>query len=291
MDLVVGATGVVGKQIALGLCRAGRAVRAMVRGGEARQEAKDLVNAGIEVMDGDLTQPETLARACADVETVINGATSMPHGRDDGLRRVDLEGGLAMIDAAERAAVPRFVYVSYSWNLRDESPLETAKRSCENRLLASGLTAVVLRPSYFMEAWLSPALGFDPRQAKARVYGTGEGKVSYISMRDVVDFAVATTLKVERGPVVLELGGPEALSQLEVVGIFEETLGRKFALEYVPLEALRAQHASPDPLAKTYGALLLGYVRGDVIPEAQANAARFGIKLHSVAEYARTFRA
>jgi uncharacterized protein YbjT (DUF2867 family) len=289
MDLVVGATGMLGKQVALGLHRAGRKVRAMVRGGAARPEARDLVDAGVEVVDGDLTRPETLAAPCAGIETVISGATSMPHGRDDGLRRVDLEGGLALIEAAERGGVPRFVYVSYSWNIRESSPLETAKRSCENRLLASRMTAVVLRPSYFMQAWLSPALGFDPRQGKARIYGTGEGKVSYIAVRDVVDFAVATTLKVERGPVALEMGGPEALSQLDVVRIFEETLGTKFVLEHVPVEALRAQHASADPLQKTYAALMLGYARGDAIPEAHANAERFGVKLHSVADYARTF--
>jgi NADH dehydrogenase len=290
MDLVVGATGRLGKQIALGLQKAGRQVRALVRGGTARPEAKDLLEAGLEVVDGDLTRPETLLAACAGVETVLSGATSMPHGGDDGLRRVDLEGGLALIEAAERAGVPRFVYVSYSWNLREPSPLETAKRSCENRLLASRMTAVVLRPSYFMEVWLSPALGFDPQQGRARIYGSGEGKISYISMRDVVDFAVATTLKVERGPVALEMGGPEAHSQLEVVRIFEETLGTKIALEHVPMEALRAQQASADPLQKTYAALMIGYARGDVIPEAHANAERFGIKLHSVAEYARTFR-
>jgi len=289
MDLVVGATGMLGKQVALGLHRAGRTVRAMVRGGNARPEAKDLVDAGLEVVDGDLTRPETLAAPCAGLETVISGATSMPHGRDDGLRRVDLEGGLALIEAAERAGVPRFVYVSYSWNLREPSPLETAKRSCENRLLAGRMTAVVLRPSYFMEGWLSPALGFDPRLGKARIYGTGEGKVSYIAVRDVVDFAVATTLKVERGPVALEMGGPEALSQLDAVRIFEETLGKKIALEYVPMEALRAQHASQDPLQKTHAALMLGYARGDAIPEAHVNAERFGVKLHSVADYARTF--
>ena len=289
MDLVVGATGMVGKQIALGLHKAGRKVRAMVRGGATRAEAKDLVDAGLEVVDGDLTRPETLVAPCAGVETVISGATSMPQGRDDGLRRVDLEGGLALIEAAERAGVPRFIYVSFSWNLREPSPLETAKRSCENRLLASRMTAVVLRPSYFMEVWLSPALGFDPPQGKARIYGSGEGKISYISMRNVVDFAVATTLKVERGPVALEMGGPDELSQLEVVGIFEETLGKKFILEHVPLEALRAQHASQDPVQKAYAALTIGYARGDAIPEAHANAERFGVKLHSVAEYARTF--
>ena len=133
-------------------------------------------------------------------------------------------------------------------------------------------------------------MGFDPKQGKARIYGSGEGKTSYISMRNVVDFAVATALKVERGPVALEMGGPEELSQLDVVHVFEETLGKKLTLEHVPMEALRAQHASEDPLQKTFAALAIGYARGDAIPEAHANAERFGVKLRPVADYARTFR-
>jgi uncharacterized protein YbjT (DUF2867 family) len=104
---------------------------------------------------------------------------------------VDLEGTLALIDSAERAGVKRFVYVSYSGNIREDSPLETAKRRCESRLLDSAMEAVILRPSYFMEVWLSPALGFDPANGAARIYGDGEGKVSYISGTDVASFAIA----------------------------------------------------------------------------------------------------
>lgn len=289
MDLVVGATGIVGKRTALRLREAGRAVRAMVRGGSARNEAKNLLAAGIEIADAELTRPETLAAACADVENVVSTATSMPHGRDDGLRRVDLEGTLALIESARRAGVKKFVYTSYSGNICVDSPLETAKRTCEDRLLKSEMQAVILRPSYFMEAWLGPALGFDPAKASARICGPGDAKVSYISAFDVAEFAVATTIEAS-DPLILEMGGPEALSQLDAVGVFEKTLGKKFKVDYVPLAALEQQYQSSDPLQKTFGALMLAYAQGDVVAEARANAERFGIRLRSVADYAATFR-
>ena len=76
--LVVGATGLVGKQIALRLRKKGAAVRALVRGGASRAEAKALLDAEAEVVDGDLTRPETLASACAGVQTIVCTATSMP---------------------------------------------------------------------------------------------------------------------------------------------------------------------------------------------------------------------
>jgi NADH dehydrogenase len=211
----------------------------------------------------------------------------MPSCANDGLHRVDHQGCLALIDAAKQAGVKKFVYVSYSGNIREDSPLETAKRECENRLLQSPMQAVILRPSYFMEMWLSPALGFDPANAAARIYGDGQGKVNYISAFDVADFAVAAaTRDYASKNHILEMGGPDALSQLDAVGIFEQKRGQKFKLDYVPLDALRAQHSSTDPLQKTFGALMLGYTRGDVIPGAVAVAQEYGIRLRSVAEYA-----
>jgi uncharacterized protein YbjT (DUF2867 family) len=286
MDLVVGATGVVGRQAALELRKRGRTVRALVRGGPARGEAAPLLAEGIEVVAGDLTDRAAVERGCAGIATVVSTATSMPHGRDDGLRRVDHDGTLALIEAAERAGVKRFVYVSYSGNIREESPLETAKRACENRLLAGKIQAVILRPSYFFEVWLSPVVGFDPANARARIYGTGENPVSYISARNVAEFAAATAASGEAGPLVRELGGPEALSQLQAVRIFEAKWKRKFTLEFVPLEALQAQLAATDPVQKTFAALMISYAKGDSIPESRANAERYGIRLRSVEEHA-----
>ncbi len=290
MDLVVGATGVVGKRIALRLHAEKRPVRAVVRGGAGRAEAQELVHAGIGIVDADLARPGSLAAACQGIENVVCTATSMPHGREEGLRRVDHDGVLALIEAAERAEVRRFVYLSYSGTLREASPLETAKRACEARLMAGSMDAVILRPTYFTEVWLSPVLGFDPMEGKARIYGTGAGKINYISAGDVAEFAVAVTLRPEPGRFGLQLGGPEALSQLDAVTIFEETVGRKFALERVPLESLEAQRQSPDPLHQAFAALMIGYAKGDPIPDALNNADLYGVRLHSVHDYASTFR-
>lgn len=290
MDLVVGATGLVGQQVALGLRRQNRTVRALARGGAHHEKAAPLISAGIGIFDADLTKPETLFPACAGVDTVLCTATSMPHGKDDGLLRVDHDGVLALIDTAERAGVRHFVYTSYSGNLRADSPLETAKRACENRLLASKMRTTILRPSYFMEMWLSPALGFDPANGRARIYGSGDALVNYISLHDVVSFAVAAAANLPDSSVILEMGGPESVSQLDAVAIFERALGKKFELEKVPLAALEEQHRSTDPLQKTFAALMIGYAKGDVVPGSLDTARRYGVSLHSLADYAATFR-
>lgn len=289
--LVAGSTGFVGSEITLRLQQRKHQIRALVRGGAAHPKAQRLQDAGVEIVDGDLTLPETLAAACAGVDTVVTTATSMPTGANDGLRRVDHEGTKALISAAERAGVNRFVYTSYSGNIREDSPLETAKRECENGLLAGPMQAVILRPSYFMEVWLSPALGFDPANGAARICGSGEEKVSYISAFDVAELAVAAATKDYRDKnTILEMGGPEALSQLDAALVFEQALGRKIEVSRVPLEALQEQHRSTDPLQKTFAALMLAYAKGDVIDGAPSVALEHSIPLRSVADYAAGFR-
>lgn len=286
--LVAGATGFVGKQIALSLKRNGQDVRALVRGGAQSPRATELLSAHVQVVDGDVREPATLAKACENIDAVVCTVTTMPHGTDDGLRRVDRDGVLALMDAAERAGAGKFVYTSYSGNLRVASPLETAKRDCEARLLGSRMNAVVLRPSYFMEVWLGPHLGVDPGNGSVRIYGSGEGKVSYISGFDVATIAAATVQHDTGKQAILELGGPEALSQLDAVRIFERVLGVSCRLDFVPVDVLRTQYASSDPLQKTFAALMLNYDAGDVIPGAVELAGEYGVPLRSVADYAAT---
>jgi len=291
--LVAGSTGFVGGDVALKLKNRGHSVLALARGGGLNPKSRRLLDAGIEVLDGDFTRPDSLFAACSGVEVVVTTATSMPSGADDGLRHVDHQGTLGLIDAATRQGVRRFVYTSYSGNIQEDCALSTAKRDCETRLLCSPMEAVILRPSYFMEAWLSPALGFDPIGGAARICGSGEAKVSYISAFDVADFAVAAATKIyPQKNVVLEVGGPEPLSQLDAVFLFEQALGKEIKLDHVPVEALRAQHqSSSDPLQKTFAALMLGYANGDTVKDAAATAQAHGIRLASVADYAAGFHA
>src|SRR5437667_10519973 len=119
MDLVVGATGAVGKQITLQLLEKKRKVRALIRGGRERAEAKAFLDLGAEIADGDLTAPDTLRPTCAGIDSIVCTATSMPHGRDDGLQRVDHDGVLALIEMATKSDVRKFIYTSYSGRIRE----------------------------------------------------------------------------------------------------------------------------------------------------------------------------
>jgi len=63
MNLVVGATGMLGGQIARRLVESGKPVRALVRPTAAPASVKDLHALGIQVVEGDLRDPASLTRA------------------------------------------------------------------------------------------------------------------------------------------------------------------------------------------------------------------------------------
>ena len=166
-------------------------------------------------------------------------------------------------------------------------PLQTAKRKVEKHLAESGLSYTILQPTYFMEVWLSPALGFDYPNAKATVYGEGKNRVSWIAIKDVASFAVASLDNTATKNRSIELGGPEALSPLEVVNVFETSHGKKFELQFVPEETLRAQKdGAQDPLSESFAALMLGVANGSEI-DMKNTIDVFPMQLTSVNDYAK----
>lgn len=291
MILVAGSTGLVGRSICRRLVDQGKAVRALVRPSADAAKVEGLQKLGVEIVHGDLRDRATLEAACYRATTVISTASALPvcyvAGVND-IRTVDEQGLANLIGAATSAGVERFVYTSFSGNIDLDFPLRNAKRVTEERVRVSGMTYTILRPSYFMEIWLSPIIGFDFANATAQVYGEGANPISYVSFEDVAQFAVASLNTPAAENTILEVGGPEALSPHEVIRIFERIGGRPFTVSYVPESALaQQQRDSADPMQQSFAGLMRCYARGDAIDMA-ATLQAFPMHLESVAEYAHS---
>ena len=287
MNLVVGATGTLGSEICRLLAAEGKPVRALVRTTSDQSKVAQLESFNIEIARGDLKELSSLEAACRGASAVISTASSsLSRQEGDSIETVDLAGQFNLIEAAKAAQVSRFVLISFP-AIDIEFPLQTAKRRVEEHLKNSGLTYTILQPTIFMEIWLSPALGFNAANAQAQIYGAGENRISWISYKDVAKFAVASLDNSEAHNAVLELGGPEALSPLETVRIFEEINGRKFDVRHVPEAALREQKESAsDPLQESFAALMLSYSRGSIIDMREA-LRKFPVRLTSIADFAQ----
>ena len=269
MNLVVGATGMLGREICHLLGTRGRRVRALTRATSNPATVARLRAGGAEIVLGDLKDRPSIEAACRGVETVITTASStLSRQPGDSIDAVDRQGQLDLIDAAETAGVKRVVLISFP-GIDLDFPLQSAKREVESRLTRGGLTYTILQPTCFNEVWLSPALGFDVANAAARIYGGGHHRLSWISLHDVALFTAAALESSRADNTILRLGGPEALSPLDVVQLAERVTARTFTVQYVPETALRAQYdAATDPIEKSFAALMLYTARGDVIDMA-----------------------
>ncbi len=290
MKLVVGATGLLGGEICRQLAAKGLPVRALVRATSDPAKVDALKSLGASVVVGDLRVPASLHAACQGVSTVITTASSMPFAYRPGENTpetTDRDGYLSLIDAAQRAGVDRFVYTSFP-PMPFSFPLQDAKRVVEERLRASRLNYTILQPTFCMEVWLSPVVGFDYPNRKATVYGAGVKPMDWISFQDVAKYAVACLDGLAAENASVELGGPEALNPLEVVSIFEQVGARAFEVQHVPPEALQGQYAAAtDPMQKTLAAFTLTYAAG-LQTKASAAVKSFALKLKTVREYARS---
>jgi len=287
MILVIGATGLLGSEICRRLSEHGESLRALARKTSDGAKVQRLKTLGAEVVQGDLKDRASLDAACRGMSTVITTAsTTLSRQPDDSIGAVDQDGQLQLVDAARKAGVAQFIYVSVSANIDVDCPLHTAKRTVERHLQKSGMTYTILRPSFFVEVWLSPALGFDFSNGTARLFGSGQQPISWISLGDVAEFAVRCVGHPAARNAVIELGGPEALSPDEVVRTFEQVTGRHFETEHVPETALQAQwRTAEDPLQKSFAALMLGCAHGDSIDMRQTLKA-FPLRELTVREYA-----
>jgi uncharacterized protein YbjT (DUF2867 family) len=290
MNLVVGATGPVGLggEICRQLRAAGKPVRALVRPTADPARVAQLERLGVEFVEGDLKERASLDVACQGIQTIISTATTtLSRQPGDTIEDVDLRGQIELVDAAKAAGVQYVLYCSFSGHIDRDFPLRNAKRSVEQHLKQSGLAYTILRPSYFMEVWLSPVVGFDFPNAQATIYGAGRNPISWISLYDVARFAALCLDKPAARNATLELGGPAPRSPLEVVRIFEELGGRRLEVQHVSEEALEAQQAgAPDSLGQTFAGLMRCYADGDSI-DMRAPLVVFPIQLTSVRDYAR----
>ncbi len=263
MDIVVGATGFLGSAIVRALRSADRNVRALIRTSSDPEIVASLEAAGAETAVGDVKDPASLVAAMVGVDTVlITTSSTRSRGEGDSIDSVDRQGNLNVVAAAKAAGVQHIVFVSFPHS-EVSFPLQDAKRAVEAALESSGIDYTILHPPHFWEVWCSAALGFDHGNAKVQVFGDGDGKHNWISLGDVATAAVACLDNPAARNKTFNLGGPEALSQNQIIARFEAAKGRSFEIERVPAEVLQGQvDGSGNPLEKSFAALMLITAQG-----------------------------
>ena len=238
MILVVGASGVLGKETLQRLLAENRHVRVLARNSE---RAGALEASGVDVVQGDLIDRASLARACAGVRRVFAAAHSaFGRGRYRS-ELVDGEGHRALIDAARAAGVERFVYTS-AMGAAPDHPVDffRTKYAVEQHLRASGMSHVILRPSAFME-WHAHVFNGKSvlDHGHALLLGSGTKRRNFVAARDVARVAVRALTEGQALPAVITIGGSGNFTGDEIARIYAAHAGIEARVRHVPRHLLR----------------------------------------------------
>ena len=142
--LVTGGTGVVGQATVAALVARGHQVRLLSR--HARRDVEEWPS-GVEPHEGSVTDPDSVRGSADGCDVVLHLVAIVKEAPPEATyQKVNVEGTRVMVAEAERAGVPRFVYVSSLGADRGASDYHKSKLAGEEAARAFRSGALVLRP-------------------------------------------------------------------------------------------------------------------------------------------------
>ncbi len=221
---VTGATGFVGRALLEEAAKRGVEVRALARRTQDRAKR-------VEWVPGDLHDRKALMRLVSNAEAVIHVAGVVNTHDPMGFHLGNVEGTLALVEAALAAGVPRFVFVS-SLAAREPglSKYGASKAHAEKLVMASGLDWTIVRP---------PAI-YGPRDReilelfKLAKWGVvpmpPPGRTSLVHVGDLARLLLALAPsgeRITRQTFEPDDGKPEGWSHRELARAIGWTVGRR----------------------------------------------------------------
>ena len=217
--LVTGASGSLGRTAVSALSAKGFSVRA------ASRNPQYLAGSGVETVHFDYSDRASHQAALEGVEGILLIAPPL-----------DVEAHVKLIpfiDQAKASGVEHMVLNSaLGVDANEAAPL----RKIERHLATSVAGYTILRPNFFMENFTTGFLA--PMVRQGAIYlAAGDGKTSFISVRDIAAVAAAAFAGGHQGKEY-NLTGPEALDHYEVVRLLSQTSGREIAYHAISEEEM-----------------------------------------------------
>jgi NADH dehydrogenase len=235
MVLMAGGTGRLGTRVVELLTKRGMPVRVLTRD---RTRAKHLPEA-VEIVEGNVRDPETLTPAMAGVTSVISAIQGLDDPKSNPMA-TDRDGNRNLITAAKASGVDHFVLVSVVKSSPDHPmSLGRAKYAAEQFLKASGLAWTIVRGTAYMEFWATVVGQPLIDKGRTQVFGRGDNPINFVSVNDVAKAVEMAVVDSGMKGVDLEVGGPENFTMNQVVESFERMTGRKGKVSHVPLTMMR----------------------------------------------------
>ena len=227
--LLAGATGYLGQYILAVLLREEYPTRIVVRN-KSKLSPDLLTHPLLEVVEAEVTQPDTLRGVCKGVHKVIStvGITR----QKDGLtyEQVDFQANKNLLDEALREGVRKFIYVSvFKGEAMRHIAIGAAKERFVDALKASGLDYCIIRPSVFY-SYITLFFKMDKKDI-IHLFGKGQYVMNPIHGEDLAEVCVAQLERYERE---VNVGGAEIFTQTEIACLAFEVLHMPENISYLP---------------------------------------------------------
>jgi len=232
--LVAGATGYLGKFAVQEFKQRGYWVRALARNPKKLAEVGPYLEPAVkdqidDIFIGEVTHPETLQGLCAGID-IIFSSIGITRQRDKvSFMDVDYQGNKNILEAALKAGVKKFIFVSVH-NADKIENLAAARERFVMDLKNSGLDYAVIRPTgYFsdMSEYLKMA-----QSGRVYLIGNGQYRINPIHGADLARVCVkAVGSQVKEIPI----GGPETFTYAEIAGLAFSVLGKAPKITRIPV--------------------------------------------------------
>ena len=276
--LVTGGAGFIGSHLVEALVARGERVRVLDNLSTGRRENLAAVAGRIELLEGDVADPETAERAVAGCDVVLHLAAiaSVQASLEDPRRthRVNVDGTLNVLDAARRARARRVVFASSTalygdhttLPLREElpprplSPYAASKAAgemyCAAFRASYGLPAVALRFFNVYGPRQDPANPYSgvvsifaariARGERPIIYGDGRQTRDFVYVADVVRAMLLACERDSAAGVAFNIASGRQTSILELAEALNQVMGTRLKPDFAPARAGEVRFSEGD---------------------------------------------
>ena len=286
--LITGATGLLGGHLIRELRERGEAIRALVLPVENTDR---LVEQGVEVVRGDVTDASTLGSAVKEIELIFHLAGMMGVWRPLAeYRLVNVTGSENLYKAAQKAGVRRFVHTSshtvyglgYGRFLTekdalrpDPDPYSLTKaegdRLMRRLMLSSQVETVILRPGTFFgpgDRLHFGRMAQKVKDGKGLILGRGDNALPFCYVTDIVQGFLLAAYHEHAPGNVYNITNDRPLTQVEMFNAIADAVGGvrpRLHLPYLPIyygsivaERVVAPLTRTKPVVTQLGAMMFG---------------------------------